>query len=85
MDYDKRVVDFAKELKALMAKYNAKIGGCGCWTGFAEHDASSSSKCEPFIVTVSSVHRRLMAVKFSSNRLPRCVRDVPNALNSISR
>lgn len=30
MDHDERVIEFAKELKALMAKYNATIGGCGC-------------------------------------------------------
>ncbi len=60
-------------------------GGIGFCNGSTVQLASSSSKYEAFIVTKSSVHSRLTAVRHSSNRRPACFSVVPNARNSTSR
>ena len=48
-----------------------QIGGVGFCNGLTVQFALSSSKCEPFIVTKSSVHSRRTASRPSSKRLPR--------------
>ena len=47
-----------------------QIGGVGFCNGFTEQVAWSSSKCEPFMSTKSSVHSRRTAVRHSSKRAP---------------
>ena len=62
-----------------------QTGGVGFWTGLTVQAASMSSKCEPFIVTRSSVHNRRIASRLSTKRGTASFCVVPNALNSTSR
>ena len=75
----------AARLIAPSALAPIQIGGRGFCAGLSETRTWSSSKCEPFIVTSSSVHSRLIASRFSMKRGTRSFCVVPKPLNSTSR
>ena len=75
----------AARLMAISALAPVQIGGIGFCTGFTGQLASIRLKCEPTIVTFSSVQSRLIASRFSSRRLPAPFIVVPKAWNSTSR